>query len=87
MPEDVRSAFSTRGAAWVEAQVPGATALLERHGIAFPDEVEQHDLAEAADVLGWRPEHDFLEFVRDLQRRDAAGEDVAALRAPGRIPE
>jgi hypothetical protein len=48
--------------------------------------VEQHDLGAAAEVLGWRPEHDFIEFVADLQRRDAAGEDVSGLLAPGRIP-
>jgi nucleoside-diphosphate-sugar epimerase len=86
MPEEVRAAFREHGPAWAETRLPGAAALIERHGIELPESVEQHDLGEAAEVLGWRPEHDFLEFLADLQRRDAAGEDVSGLLAPGRIP-
>jgi hypothetical protein len=48
--------------------------------------VEQHDLSEAARVLGWRPAVGFLDFLRDLQARDARGEDVSALRVPGELP-
>jgi nucleoside-diphosphate-sugar epimerase len=86
MPEEVRADFAAHGAEWSESRLPGAAALIERHGLALPDSVEQHDLSEAADLLGWRPEHDFVEFITDLQRREAAGEDVGALWAPGRIP-
>lgn len=86
MPEAVRADFAGLGRDWLEAREPGSVALLERYGVALPDEVEQHDLGEAAEVLGWRPRHDFLEFVRDLAARDAAGEDLAAIRAPGLLP-
>ncbi|GAA1160162.1 hypothetical protein GCM10009630_67840 [Kribbella jejuensis] len=86
MPEDVRADFATRGAEWAETRLPGAVALIERHSLELPQSVEQHDLSEAAELLGWRPEHDFVEFLADLQRRDAAGEDVGSLWAPGRIP-
>lgn len=86
LPKEVQDDFTTHGAAWAESRLPGATALIERHQLALPDRVEQHDLSAAADLLGWRPQHDFIEFLEDLQRREAAGEDVNDLWAPGRIP-
>lgn len=86
MPEEVRADFANRGTAWAESRLPGAAELIQRHGLALPDSVEQHDLSEAADLLGWRPQHDFVEFLADLQRRENAGEDVESLWAPGRIP-
>ncbi len=49
--------------------------------------MEQHDLGEAERLLGWTPAHDIVDFLVDLQRRDAAGVDVRALWAPGRLPE
>ena len=52
----------------------------------LPERVEQHDLSEAARVLGWRPAVGFLDFLHDLQARDARGEDVSALRVPGELP-
>jgi hypothetical protein len=48
--------------------------------------VEQHDLSEAADVLGWRAAVNFVAFLRDLQARDAHGEDLAQLSVPGALP-
>ncbi len=39
---------------------------------------------------GWwrrtRPRHAFTEFLFDPVRRDAAGEDLATLQAPGYLP-
>lgn len=86
MPPAIASDFQSGGAEWCEAQVPGAKALLEKYAIALPDSVEQHDLSEAARVLGWAPQIGFVEFLRDLQARDARGEDIAALWAPGQLP-
>lgn len=86
MPPEVRADFRARGPAWCEAQVPGAGRLLEKYAIALPDAVEQHDLAEAARVLDWRPTVGFRDFLRDLQARDARGEDLARLWVPGELP-
>ncbi|MGW5193384.1 NAD-dependent epimerase/dehydratase family protein [Kribbella sp. NPDC004138] len=86
MPKEVQDDFTAHGADWAESRMPGAAALIERHRLALPDRVEQHDLSAASDLLGWRPQHDYIEFLQDLQRREAAGEDVDALWAPGRIP-
>jgi hypothetical protein len=49
--------------------------------------VEQHDLTEAEQMLDWRPAYGIVEFLTDLQRRDARGEDVRSLWAPGQTPE
>lgn len=86
LPTEVRADFATYGPAWCESQLPGSAALLSRYAIELPTEVEQHDLSEADRVLGWRPGHGFLEFLTDLQRRDAAGVDVGSLWAPGQLP-
>lgn len=85
LPEDVRADFAAHGPAWCESQVPGGAALLEKYAISLPRGVEQHDLTEAAATLDWRPRVGFLDFLRDLSARDAAGEDVAALWAPGSL--
>lgn len=85
MPEKVRAEFATLGLPWVEEQVPGATALLHKYAIALPDSVEQHDLTPADDVLGWKPEVNFLVFLRDLEARDARGDDVTAITLPGTL--
>ena len=87
MPPEIVRDFQHGGVEWCEAQVPGAQALLEKYAIALPASVEQHDLSEAARVLGWRPQVGFVEFLRDLKARDARGEDVAGLWAPGQLPE
>ena len=85
MPEEVRARFKALGPDWCESVVPGSAELLERFAIDLPDAVEQHDLAEARNVLGWRPRIDFAEFLRDLATRTAAGEDVARLWSPGSL--
>ncbi len=86
MPADVAERFRELGPAWCETQLPGARQLLEKYNIPLPDQVEQHDLSEAERRLGWKPQVGFLDFLRDLQRRDASGEDVTALRVPGELP-
>lgn len=87
LPADVGADFATHGPDWCEAQVPGSAALLQKYTVELPTQVEQHDLSEAARLTGWVPSHDFREFLTDLQQRDAAGEDVASLWAPGRLPD
>jgi nucleoside-diphosphate-sugar epimerase len=87
MPSDVLVDFPRRGPDWLEAQLPGAKALIAKYDLPLPATVEQHDLSEAAAVLGWRPTVGFVEFLRDLQRRDSAGEDVASLVAPGALAD
>lgn len=86
MPPEIARDFQRGGVDWCEAQVPGAKALLEKYAIALPTSVEQHDLSEAARVLGWEPRIGFMEFLQDLKARDARGEDVAKLWAPGQLP-
>jgi len=86
MPADVVERFRELGPAWCETLVPGARLLLEKYSISLPEKVEQHDLTDAERRLGWKPAVGFLDFLRDLQARDARGEDVAALWAPGELP-
>ncbi|AZN41022.1 NAD-dependent epimerase/dehydratase family protein [Paenibacillus albus] len=85
LPEEVRANFRDLGPDWCEEQVPGAAALISKYGISLPNEVEQHDLSEAADVLGWTPQVGFVEFLRDLKQRDERGEDVASLFVPSEL--
>ncbi|MEO7909245.1 MAG: NAD(P)-dependent oxidoreductase [Roseiflexaceae bacterium] len=86
MPPEIVRDFQHGGADWCDAQVPGAQALLAKYAIELPASVEQHDLSEAARVLGWTPQVGFVEFLRDLQLRDARGDDVTNLWAPGQLP-
>ncbi len=86
MPIEVVERFRELGPAWCEAQLPGARTLLEKYTIPLPETVEQHDLTEAERRLGWRPAVGFLDFLRDLQARDARGDDVTGLWVPGELP-
>lgn len=86
MPSEVVENFGELGADWCEKQVSGARELIEKYQIELPQRVEQHDLSEAEAKLGWKPCVGFVEFLRDLQERDARGEDVKALRVPGGLP-
>ncbi|SDS76911.1 NAD-dependent epimerase/dehydratase family protein [Actinopolymorpha singaporensis] len=87
MPASVAGHFADQGRAWCDEQVPGSAELLDRYGIELPTQVEQHDLTEADRVLGWRPRYGIVDFLADLRRRDARGEDVTSLWAPGQTPE
>jgi hypothetical protein len=87
MPREVVEDFRALGPDWCEEQVPGAKALIEKYEIGLPERVEQHDLSEAAQVLGWKPAVGFTDFLRDLKARDARGEDVRGLRVPSELPE
>lgn len=86
MPAAIARDFLHGGVAWCEAQVPGSRALLEKYAIQLPATVEQHDLSEAASVLGWAPQISVVDFLRDLRARDARGDDIASLWAPGQLP-
>lgn len=83
IPDDVLADFPARGPAWLDTQVPGAAALIAKYDLRLPVRVEQHDLSEAKDVISWAPKVGFLDFLRDLQARDARGEDVTSLDVPG----
>jgi hypothetical protein len=48
--------------------------------------LEQHDLSQAAQLMNWKPTINFLDFLKDLRQRDASGQDVSQLWAPGTIP-
>jgi nucleoside-diphosphate-sugar epimerase len=87
MPPEVVADFRTLGPDWCEAQVPGAKALIEKYALTLPNSVEQHDLSEAKRLLDWEPRVGIVEFLTDLRARDARGEDVRNLWAPGQIPE
>lgn len=86
MPAEVVADFRGLGPDWCAAQVSGARALIEKYALPLPERVEQHDLSEAEHLLGWTPKFGFAEFLRDLKERDANGEDVTKLWAPGQIP-
>ena len=86
MPPEVVADFRGLGPDWCEQAVPGARRLLEKYAIPLPERVEQHDLSEAERVLGWRPIIGFADFLRDLQARDALGQDVRSLRVPSELP-
>lgn len=86
MPDDVVANFRDLGPDWCESQVSGARELMRKYSFDLPTRVEQHDLSEAGDTLGWMAKHNFVEFLRDLQTRDARGEDVENLWAPGQLP-
>lgn len=86
MPSEVVSDFAGLGPDWCEEHVTGAKGLISKYGLTLPQQVEQHDLSEARRLLGWTPCVGFLDFLRDLKERDARGEDVASLWAPGRLP-
>jgi len=86
MPPDVVQDFRRHGPDWFESRIPGAAALLTKYGLSLPERVEQHDLSEAARLMDWRPQVGFLDFLSDLKVRDAQGEDVRSLWAPGRLP-
>ena len=83
IPDDVLANFPARGPAWLETQVPGAIELIANYDLHLPERVEQHDLSEARDVIGWEPKIGFVDFLRDLKGRDARGEDVRSLVVPG----
>ena len=82
MPEVVRAGFRQHGPDWCETQLSGASRLLKEYEITLPESVEQHDLSDANDKLGWQPKYGFVEFLRDLQAREARGENVRALWTP-----
>lgn len=82
MPAEVLADFPRLGLDWCETRVPGSKALLAKYEITLPNEVEQHNLSEAKTLLGWEPKVGFLEFLRDLQARDARGEEIRALFTP-----
>ncbi|BDI32159.1 oxidoreductase [Capsulimonas corticalis] len=86
MPADVVQNFPSLGPDWCETRVPGSKALIEKYALTLPASVEQHDMSEAKRLMGWEPEFGFVEFLTDLKARDARGEDVKALWAPGQIP-
>ncbi len=86
MPTAVVADFRELGPDWCESQVPGARDLMRKYDLELPAQVEQHDLSEAAQKLNWAPQIGFVDFLRDLQTRDARGEDVRALWAPGSLP-
>lgn len=87
MPPEVVANFRGLGPDWCESKVPGAKALLEKYGLTGPESVEVNDLSEAKRLLDWEPQYNFVEFLEDLKARDARGEDVRNLWAPGQLPK
>ena len=86
MPPEVVRDFSNYGLEWCETQVPGAGELIAKYGLSLPRDIEQHNMSEAERLMGWAPKIGFAEFLRDLQSRDARGEDMTKLWAPGQLP-
>ena len=44
-----------------------AIHLLNKYEIELPEQVEQHDLSQAEEMLGWKPRYNFLAFLKDLK--------------------
>ncbi len=86
LPPEVEADFAAHGPDWCESKLPGARDLIAKYGLDLPEKVEQHDMSEAADKMGWKPQFGFLEFLGDLKARDARGEAVRTLHAPGQLP-
>jgi nucleoside-diphosphate-sugar epimerase len=86
MPEEVIRDFRNLGPDWCEEHVPGSRRLLKEYGIPLPEKVEQHDLSEAAQVIGWKPAVGFLDFLRDLKARDEQGIDVTKIWVASELP-
>lgn len=82
MPPEVVADFRAFGPDWCEAKVAGSAALLRKYDIFLPERIEQHDLSEAAEQMGWRPAVGFADFLADLKQRDSAGQDVRSLWTP-----
>lgn len=86
LPPEVKEDFDRLGPEWCETKLPGAANLIAKYRLPLPKVVEQHDMSEAKEVLGWEPKVGFLEFLADLKQRDAAGEEVTNLTVPGELP-
>jgi nucleoside-diphosphate-sugar epimerase len=86
MPKEVINDFRKLGPDWCEYQVPGSRRLMEKYRIPLPEKVEQHDLSEAANLIGWKPSVGFLDFLRDLKARDERGIDVTKIWIPSELP-
>lgn len=82
MPAEVIADFRRLGPDWCETQVPGASLLLSKYEISLPERVEQHDLSDAQQRIGWKPQINFLTFLHDLKARDTRGENIASLFTP-----
>jgi hypothetical protein len=88
MPVSVADNFQNEGMRWLEDRVPGALQLIQKYSISLPSRIEErHDMREAERVLGWKPKVGFVEFLRDLQKRDRLGEPVGDLWVPSELPE
>ena len=85
MPPEIQADFRNRGREWCESVMPGASDLLARWAIDLPEMVEQHDLRDARDVLGWTPAVGFREFLNDLKSRTENGAPVDQLWALGSL--
>lgn len=86
LPDEVRQNFRELGPDWCEDQIPGSRWLLERYEMDLPVQVEQHDLSHAERVLNWKPQVNFLSFLRDLEDRSARGLDLRKLQVLGELP-
>jgi nucleoside-diphosphate-sugar epimerase len=85
MPERVLEDFRSFGPEWCEKEVTGSHRLLEKYAIPLPEGIENYDLSEAEQVLGWKPKIGFLDFLKDLKSRDDRGEDVSRLMVPSEL--
>lgn len=87
MPVEVQSNFQRLGPDWCETQLSGAQDLIARYEMSLPERVEQHDLSEAKERMGWEPKVGFIEFLRDLQARETRRENVRALFTPSDLSQ
>ncbi|MFI5421937.1 MAG: NAD-dependent epimerase/dehydratase family protein [Nitrososphaerales archaeon] len=87
MPESVAQNFRSNGPAWLEDRLQGSSRLIGKYSIPLPARIEErYDLSESQRVLDWKPTIGFLDFLRDLKKRDERGEDVSKLWVASELP-
>ena len=72
-PEDVE-AWPSDPAGVLDRHLPGARSLVERYAFDLPESIRIFDISSTKQQLGYRPQHNFLTFLRELAVRDAAGD-------------
>ena len=61
--------LETNPAPVIERYYPGATELLEAHGLTVPHIHHRYDITKAVTELGFDPQHNFEQFLFELQGR------------------
>lgn len=61
-------ALATNPEPVIDRYYPGAVALLKKHGLTVPKVHHRYDITKAVTQLGYKPQHNFEQFLDRLQR-------------------